>query len=85
VLKVVAAPKRGDVPTLQTEAILRYRGWNSIRLDKVHSQVNELKHDPQGVYAGRLVTYEDALAAACDLLDLIEAWAAAQAPPASTP
>jgi hypothetical protein len=85
VLKVVAASAKGDVPTLQTEALSRHAGWNSIRLHKVHSQVNELKHEPQGVYAGRLVSYADALSAACDLLDLIEAWAAAQRPPARMP
>ena len=83
VLQIAAAPHTGrnDVPTLQTAVIARYPGWNSIRLHKVHSQVNELKHEPQGVYHGRLVTYEDALTAACDLLDLIEAWAAANIPP----
>jgi len=83
ILQVAAAPHTGrnDVPTLQTAVIARYPGWNSIRLHKVHSQVNELKHEPQGVYHGRLVTYEDALTAACDLLDLIEAWAAANIPP----
>jgi hypothetical protein len=85
VLKVVAEPAKGDVPTLQTEALSRHAGWNSIRLHKVHSQVNELKHEPQGVHAGRLVRYADALSAACDLLDLIEAWAAAQEPPAPAP
>jgi hypothetical protein len=85
ILKVVAAPAKGDVPTLQSAALARYAGWNSIRLHKVHSQVNELKHEPQGLYAGRLVSYADALNAACDLLDLIEAWAAAQRPPAPMP
>ena len=87
-LKVaVPAPRGGrdDVPTLQVAALDRYAGWNSIRLHKVHSQVNEIKHQPQGVYHGRLVTYDDALTAACDLLDFIEAWAAATAPPAPTP
>jgi hypothetical protein len=85
ILKVVVAQVKDDVPKLQSAAIVRYAGWNSIRLNKVYSQVNELKHDPQGVYHGRLVTYQDALTAACDLLDLIEAWTAAKAPPAPTP
>jgi hypothetical protein len=76
ILKIVAAPAKGDVPTLQSVALARYAGWNSIRLDKVHSQVNELKHDPRGVYRGRLVRYREALTAAGDLLDLIEAWTA---------
>jgi hypothetical protein len=83
VLKV-ATGKDGYVPALQAAALALYPNWNSIRLYKVHSQVNELKHEPQGAYHGRLVTYEDALTAACDLLDLIEAWAAARAP-ARTP
>lgn len=76
----VATGAAGYVPTLQTAALARYPNWNSIRLNKVHSQVNELKHEPQGVYHGRLVTYEDALTAACDLLDLIEVWTAANTP-----
>lgn len=76
----VATGQDGYVPALQLAALTRYPNWNSIKLFKVHSQVNELKHEPQGVYHGRLVTYEDALTAACDLLDLIEAWAAANTP-----
>lgn len=47
--------------------------WTSAELSKVHDQVNELKHDPRGIYHGRAVTYAEALAAACELLDLIEA------------
>jgi len=71
-----AATGRDDnVPRLQLDALGRYASWTSIFLYKVHTQVNELKHDPQGVRHGRLVSYADALAAACDLLDLIEAWA----------
>ena len=81
----VATSTDGHVPTLQLEALGRYAGWNSIRLYKVHNQVNELKHEPQGVYHGRLVSYDDAVTAACDLLDLIEAWMTAQTPPAPTP
>ena len=73
------------MPVLQFDAVGRYPGWNSIFLYKVHTQVNELKHDPQGVHHGRLVSYSDALNAACDLLDFIEAWATATAPPTPTP
>jgi hypothetical protein len=80
ILKVVTGQDTGYVPALQLVALARYTNWNSIRLYKVHSQVNELKHEPQGVYHGRLVAYEDALTAACDLLDLIEDWAAANTP-----
>jgi hypothetical protein len=81
----VATGTHGSVPALQLDALRRYGGWNSIRLYKIHNQVNELKHEPRGVYHGRLVSYDDALTAACDLLDLIEAWMAAQTRPAPTP
>lgn len=74
-LKVVTGTD-GYVPALQPTALARYPGWDSAQLLKVHREVNELKHEPHGVYHGRSVTYEEALTAACDLLDLIEAWAA---------
>jgi hypothetical protein len=79
-LKVITGAN-GYVPALLPTARTRYPNWDSTQLSKVHSQVNELKHNPQGVYHGRTVTYEEALTAACDLLDFIEAWAAANTPP----
>jgi hypothetical protein len=78
ILQIVVG-KDGNVPTLQSEAIGHHGQWMSIKLHKVYSQVNELKHERQGVYAGRLVTYQEALNAIGDLLDLIEAWMAASA------
>ncbi len=84
ILKVATGMDR-SVPVLQLDALRRYAGWNSIRLYKIHNQVNDLKHEPRGIHHGRLVSYDDALTAACDLLDLIEAWMAAQIPPAPTP
>src|ERR1700728_347097 len=41
----VATGVDGNVPALQAAALGRYPNWNSIRLYKVHSQVNELKHE----------------------------------------
>ena len=79
ILKIVVG-KDGNVPTLQSEAIGRHGQWMSIKLHKVYSQVNEMKHESQGVYAGRLVTYQEALTATGDLLDLIEAWTSANTP-----
>jgi hypothetical protein len=81
-LKVITGAN-GYVPALLPTARARYPNWDNTQLSKVHSQVNELKHEPQGVYHGRTVTYEyeEALTAACDLLDFIEAWAAANTPP----
>lgn len=89
ILKIVAGPvrrgRKDDVPTLQSEALARFGSWNSIKLHKVHSQVNELKHEPQGIYSGRLVTYQEALTAIGDLLDLIEAWTSANLSSVPTP
>lgn len=80
-LKVITGTK-GYVPALVHAASARYPNWDSTQLSKVHSQVNELKHDPHGIYHGGSVTYAEALTAASDLLDLIEAWAAAAHAPA---
>lgn len=57
-----------------------YPHWTCSKLGLVNSQVNELKHDPKGVYAERSVGYLDAVAAAGELLDLIEAWTSANTP-----
>jgi len=84
VLKVITGTD-GRLPALQLDALRRFAGWNSIRLYKIHNQVNELKHEPQGVYHGRLVSYDEALTAACDLLELVEAWTAAQTRPTPAP
>lgn len=78
-LKVITGGA-GFVPALLPTAQARFPTWANAELSKVHSQVNELKHDPQGIYHGRTVTYAEALAAAGELLDLIEAWAAATNP-----
>jgi hypothetical protein len=83
ILKVITAPAKGgsdNVPTLQTAGVALYAGWNHINLHAVHRQVNELKHKPQGVSLGRQATYQEALTATCDMLDLIEAWTVAGSP-----
>jgi hypothetical protein len=41
-------------------------------LDKVHEEVNKLKHQPQGVGQGRGVRFEEAIAALGELIDFIE-------------
>lgn len=88
VLKIVVGrvgrSRKDDVPTLRTEAQGLYRhwkqcDWTGVKLDMVHSQVNDLKHTPRGVHDQRTVTYGDAIAAVGELLDLMEAWTAAKA------
>jgi len=76
---------RDDVPTLRTHVENLHRQWkqaewSSGHVHLVHSQVNDLKHTPRGVHDRRKVTYQDALAAIGELLDLIEAWTGSRVP-----
>jgi hypothetical protein len=84
ILQIVTG-KDGNVPDLQTEALSLFGHWMSIRLHKAYSQVNELKHEPQGIYYARLVSYREGLDAIGDLLDLTGAWTASQGLAAPTP
>jgi len=84
-LKVVVGKQKGYVPDLLPEARKRYPLWTSAELDKVHNQVNDLKHTPRGMHDQRTVTYDDAVAAIGELLDLIEASTAIKAPSAPKP
>jgi hypothetical protein len=81
VLKVITKKNTGWVPELQKEAKSQFPQWASANLDLVHSEVNDLKHTPRGVHDQRTVTYAAAVNAVGELLDLIEAWAAANVPP----
>ncbi len=75
--------KSDAVPKLRKAAKSLFPQWTSDKLDMVHDQVNGLKHDARGTHDARTVAYQDALAAVGELLALIEAWTAANAP--STP
>jgi hypothetical protein len=79
VLKIIVGGN-GFVPTLLPKAQALYPQWTSHNLDQVHTQVNDLKHTPRGVHDQRTVTFAAAVAAAGELLDLIEAWTAANVP-----
>jgi hypothetical protein len=47
--------------------------WQNTNIDQVRKQVNKLKHKEAGTYHARDVTYEHAVAAAEELLNLLEA------------
>jgi hypothetical protein len=85
ILKIVVGKQKAYVPELLRDGRKRYPHWTSAKLDEVHNQVNDLKHTPRGVHDKRTVTYEDAVAAIGELLDLIEAWTAANAPTTPKP
>jgi hypothetical protein len=48
--------------------------WSNTNINRLHGEVNDLKHTPQGLYGGRNVTYPQAVAAVDELLELFEAW-----------
>ena len=84
ILKIVVGEK-AFVPVLLPKAQGLYPRWTNSELDKVHNQVNDLKHTPRGVHDQRTVTYDDAVAAIGELLDLIEASTATKVPSAPKP
>jgi hypothetical protein len=56
-----------------------YRGWtgkswSNSNIDRLHHEVNDLKHTPQGLFGGRNVAYAVAVEAVDELLQLFEAW-----------
>jgi hypothetical protein len=79
ILKIVVG-KDANVDKLRRAAQSLYPQWTCAKLGLVNGQVNDLKHTPRGVHDQRTVTYDDALAAICELLDLIEAWTSANTP-----
>lgn len=79
-LKVITSQNH-NVPTLRAVAQRLYPTWTSNNLHLVHSQVNNLKHTPRGVHDQRSVTYAIAVSAISELLDLIDAWVAANNAP----
>lgn len=50
------------------------RGWTNTNLAKLHKEVNELKHAPDGIYQGRDIQFTEAVSALDELLTLIESW-----------
>jgi hypothetical protein len=77
ILKIITKKNDVQVPKLRKDAKVLFPQWTSDKLDMVHSQVNDLKHTPRGVHDQRTVTYQDAVDAVGELLNLIELWTAA--------
>ncbi len=80
-LKVVSGqPATQDfVGTLRPKVEALYKQWTKVdwssnSVQAIHTEVNTLKHTPQGVHSGRTATFEDAVAGIDELLNLVEAW-----------
>jgi hypothetical protein len=50
------------------------QSWSHANIDRLHDEVNDLKHTPHGLHGGRNVTYAEAAGAVDELLHLFEAW-----------
>jgi hypothetical protein len=83
-LKIIAGRETEKVyvdklrPTAETLfQTWRNQRWTSANLINLHKEVNELKHTADGIFQGRDVKFDAAIQALDELLNLIEAWAAA--------
>jgi hypothetical protein len=82
VLKIVAAKENEDdlyvkdlLPLVDANFQAWTKGtWAHGKTTQVYRQVNKLKHQADGIYQGRAVTFNDAVSALAELLELIEAW-----------
>lgn len=77
---VLGTPATKDyMPTLLPKVKSLYRQctnaeWSCKRVGAIHDEVNTLKHTPQGVHSTRYATFDDALTAVGELVELIETW-----------
>jgi len=68
-----------DPNALLSQAKRVYKGWtandwSNININRVQTEVNELKHKAAGIYWGRYVKESEAVSAIGELLNLLEAW-----------
>jgi hypothetical protein len=75
-LKIVTGNenKRLYVDGLLPSAQALFPHWLKANLMKIHEQVNDLKHTPDGIYGGRDVRFDEGVSALVELMNLIEAW-----------
>ncbi len=81
VLKVVTGDPMGDakLDSLRKKASALHaswtnQAWSRQSLDKIHAEVNHLKHSSKGTFYGRTVKYSHAIESVGELLDILEAW-----------
>lgn len=86
-LKIVTGKPqtRAQIPKLLPRARKVYQSWTAqawtdANIHKVHREVNNLKHQAAGIFEGRDVKESDAIQAAAELLNLLEAWNAQSYP-----
>lgn len=75
-LKVVSGKETSDLPKGELLEIVEpaFPNWQHKELDKIHKEVNQLKHDGEGLFQTRSVTWKQAESAVEELLELFELW-----------
>lgn len=71
--------RENDPNSLISKAKERYQAWKNsawenTNIHEIHQQVNQLKHQAEGSYYGRTVNEDQAMSAARELLEFLEAW-----------
>ncbi len=75
-LKVVSGKQTSDLKKGKLLEIVEpaFPSWHHKELDKIHKEVNQLKHDGEGLFQKRSVTWKRAESAVQELLELFELW-----------
>jgi len=75
-LKVVSEKETSDMKKGKLLRIVEtaFPSWQHKELDKIHKEVNQLKHDAEGVFQARSVSWTEAGSAVEELLQLFELW-----------
>jgi len=75
-LKVVCGKGTSDLQKGELLTIVEptFPSWQHKELDKIHKEVNQLKHDGEGLFQTRTVTWKEAESAVEELLELFEIW-----------
>lgn len=86
-LKVVSGKETSGLQKGQLLEIVEavFPSWRHSELDNIHNEVNQLKHDGNGLFQTRTVTWKQAQSAVEELFELFELWRKKQENPADKP
>src|SRR6266436_96246 len=82
-LKVVSGKETSDLQKAELLKIVEpaFPSWQHKELDKIHKEVNQLKHEGKGLFHKRGVTWTQAQAGVAELIELFELWSTERALP----
>lgn len=82
-LKAVSGKETSDLQKGELLKIVEpaFPSWQHKELDNIHKEVNQLKHDGEGLFQTRSVTWKQAESAVEELLELFELWRSTKGKP----